>query len=122
MYEYNAKIVNVVDGDTFDLDIDLGFHITIRERVRLLGVDTPEKRGAVEEKELGLAVTKYVKEWLDHEPTCRIRSYKGTDSFGRWLVELVLPDGRNIVEVYDELGLNKLSGSYSPEEIRKLIL
>ena len=122
MYEYNAKIVNVVDGDTFDLDIDLGFHITIRERVRLLGIDTPEKRGAAEEKELGLAVTRYVKTWLEDEPNCRIKSYKGTDSFGRWLVELYLPSGSSIVDVYNKLGFNKLSDTYSPEWIRRLCI
>lgn len=117
MYEYKAKIVNVVDGDTFDLDIDLGFHITIRERVRLLNIDTPEKRGAAEEKELGLAITRYVKEWLEDQPECLIRSYKGTDSFGRWLVDLVLPDGENISEIYNELGFNKWCDTYSPEKI-----
>ena len=42
MFQYKAIITNVVDGDTFDMDIDLGFHIHIHERVRLLGIDTPE--------------------------------------------------------------------------------
>lgn len=46
MYEYKAIIVNVVDGDTFDMNIDLGFNIHIHERVRLLNIDTPENRGA----------------------------------------------------------------------------
>ena len=46
MYKYKAVIVNVVDGDTFDMNIDLGFNIHIHERVRLLNIDTPENRGA----------------------------------------------------------------------------
>ena len=41
-YRYRAKLVRVVDGDTIDLDIDLGFYIRITERVRLEGVNTPE--------------------------------------------------------------------------------
>ena len=45
MYEYRCKIVKVIDGDTVDVDIDLGFGIWMRgERVRLLGIDTPESR------------------------------------------------------------------------------
>ena len=45
MYEYRAKLVNVVDGDTVDVDIDLGFGIWMRdERVRIMGIDTPESR------------------------------------------------------------------------------
>ena len=43
-HQYKAKVRRVVDGDTLDLDIDLGFRITLRERVRLMGIDTPETR------------------------------------------------------------------------------
>ena len=42
--QFQAKVRRVVDGDTLDLDIDLGFHITLSERVRLMGIDTPETR------------------------------------------------------------------------------
>ena len=63
MYEYKAVIVNVVDGDTFDMNIDLGFNIHIHERVRLLNIDTPENRGA--EKKLGKAVTQYAKKHFE---------------------------------------------------------
>ena len=42
--QFQARVKRVVDGDTLDLDIDLGFHITLRERVRLMGIDTPETR------------------------------------------------------------------------------
>ena len=45
MYEYNCKIVKVVDGDTVDVDIDLGFGVWLRDqRIRLYGIDTPESR------------------------------------------------------------------------------
>jgi len=59
MYEYNARVLNVVDGDTYDVDIDLGFHIHIHERIRVLDLDTPEKFG--DERELGLIVREYAR-------------------------------------------------------------
>lgn len=43
MYKYNAKVLRVIDGDTVDLDIDLGFDVSFKTRVRLVGIDTPEK-------------------------------------------------------------------------------
>lgn len=43
MYKYNAKVLRVIDGDTIDLDIDLGFDVSFKTRVRLVGIDTPEK-------------------------------------------------------------------------------
>tara|TARA_R110000824_G_scaffold51768_1_gene144127 strand:+ start:95 stop:457 length:363 start_codon:yes stop_codon:yes gene_type:complete len=56
MYEYNAELRRVVDGDTVDVTIDCGFNIYIKERVRLKGIDTPECRTRdLEEKERGLA-------------------------------------------------------------------
>ena len=54
MYEYNAKVTHVVDGDTIDLSIDLGFDIWYNSRVRFLGIDTPESRTRdLEEKKRG---------------------------------------------------------------------
>ena len=57
MYEYKCKIRKVVDGDTVDVDIDLGFGVWLRkQRVRLVGIDTPESRTKdLEEKKYGLA-------------------------------------------------------------------
>ena len=43
MYEYQATVTSVIDGDTIEVAIDLGFHVTIHERVRIYGVDTPER-------------------------------------------------------------------------------
>ena len=63
MYEYNAKILRIVDGDTIDVDIDLGFGVWIhKERVRLEGIDTPESRTKdLEEKKFGLLSKEYVR-------------------------------------------------------------
>ena len=123
MYQYKAKILNIVDGDTFDVDIDLGFHIHIHERVRLLNVDTPEKFGV--EAPLGLIMKNYaIGHFLGKEMV--IRSEKNeeaakTDSFGRWLVETTLEDGSSISQIYTELGVNKLSSNYSEENVRNLL-
>lgn len=67
MYEYRAVLHSVVDGDTVDVDIDLGFGIWIRdERVRIMGIDTPESRTRdLVEKKFGLAAKKRMKELLD---------------------------------------------------------
>ena len=62
MYEYKVKeVVKVVDGDTIDVVIDLGFDLFKKERVRLAGIDTPESRTRdLEEKKLGLEAKKYL--------------------------------------------------------------
>lgn len=123
MYQYRAKILNVVDGDTFDVDIDLGFHIHIHERVRLLNVDTPEKFSV--EAPLGLIIKNYaIEHFLGKEIV--IRSEKNeeaakTDSFGRWLVETTLEDGRSISNIYTELGVNKYSSNYSEDNVINLL-
>lgn len=124
MYEYKAKVINVVDGDTFDLDVDLGFKIHMQIRVRLLGVDTPEKRGD-KEKELGLICTEYAKaHYLNQEVI--IRSHKetdlNTDSFGRYLCQLRLENSDEWIETtYTNLGINKYAPNYNPNNVYNLV-
>lgn len=122
MYEYYATITNVVDGDTFDMDIDLGFHIHIHERVRLLDIDTPEKFGA--EKKLGLIMKQYAEDNFLNKNVI-IQSEKNdsaadTDSFGRWLVKVMLEGYTDIREIYNSLGVNKKHYSYSEDNVLKL--
>lgn len=91
MYTYYAKIERVVDGDTVDAVFDLGFHIYIKERVRLLGIDTPETRTKdLEEKAAGKAATQYLVEWLEKcEYNVIIRSeYDAKGKYGRVLGRL----------------------------------
>jgi len=66
MYQYRATLLDVVDGDTVDVDIDLGFGIWMKdERVRIMGIDTPESRTRdLEEKKFGLAAKKRITELL----------------------------------------------------------
>ena len=121
MYQYKAKITSVVDGDTFDMDIDLGFNIHIHERVRLLDIDTPEKFG--EEKELGLIVKRYAENVFLGEEVV-IKSEKAdvaadTDSFGRWLVRVTV-DGKDICDIYNKLGVNKKHDTYSRDNVLNL--
>lgn len=83
MYEYYVvEVMRVVDGDTVDLRIDLGFHLTAALRFRLLGVDTPE-RGKPGFRE----ATEFTREWLAARDWLAARTVK-TDSFGRWLAEV----------------------------------
>lgn len=118
MYQYKAIITNIVDGDTFDMDIDLGFHIHVHERVRLLDINTPETFGS--EKCLGLIVKQYATiHFLNKEVV--IRSEKAdvaanTDSFGRWLVRVNV-DGNDICDIYNSLGINKMHDNYSENNV-----
>ena len=66
MYEYKCKIVKVVDGDTADVDIDLGFGVWMKkQRIRFAGIDTPESRTRdLEEKKYGLAAKAFVESYL----------------------------------------------------------
>lgn len=62
---YNAEVKKVVDGDTFDIVIDLGFDVLKKGRVRLYGVNTPESRTSnLEEKQKGLAAKEFTDQWL----------------------------------------------------------
>ena len=66
MYEYKCKILRIVDGDTVDVDIDLGFGVWLhRERVIIMGIDTPESRTRDKvEKQFGLASKQFLKDML----------------------------------------------------------
>ena len=89
-YEYSAKLVRVVDGDTCDALIDLGFDTWVKKRIRFKGVDAWESRTRdKEEKVKGLAAKAYVKDLLENsdEGKFAVRSY-GVGKYGRVLGEL----------------------------------
>ena len=92
MYEYKCKILRVVDGDTVDIDIDLGFGIWMhKERVRMMGIDTPESRTRnLEEKVRGKLSKKYLTELLKSSKKLIVKTHKGSETgkFGRILGEL----------------------------------
>lgn len=91
MYEYRTKLIKVVDGDTVDVDIDLGFGVWLKdERVRIMGIDTPESRTRDKvEKVFGKAASKRLKELLGPKPVLRTQVAKGGEDmkgkFGRIL-------------------------------------
>ena len=107
---YNFRVIEVnrvVDGDTIDVTIDLGFDLYKKERVRVAGVDTPEKRTRdLEEKELGIHATNWLKEKLDgaisgdDDLVIRTELVGGMGKYGRLLGWLYIGDS--------ELSLNEL--------------
>ena len=120
MYEYRVKkITKIVDGDTLDVDIDLGFNISYSQRVRLAGIDTPESRTKdVKEKALGQEVKDRLKVLTEKATTIVIRTEKpdSTEKYGRvlgWLFidgetvsinEGLIADGLSHLQVLSVLG------------------
>ena len=99
MYEYKVKVTRVVDGDTVDADINLGFDIVYKERIRLMGIDTPESRTRnKKEKKLGLEAKARLKELCKmFKNNLVIKTSKdGKGKFGRVLGELVTEDNVNL--------------------------
>ena len=87
MYEYRCNVVKVVDGDTVDVDIDLGFGVWLKdERVRIMGIDTPESRTSDKvEKLFGLAAKEKLKSMLGESPTLKTQVNKdGEDMKGKF--------------------------------------
>lgn len=99
MYEYRVKkVTGVVDGDTIDVELDLGFNISYSQRVRLAGIDTPESRTKdLKEKALGLEVKQRLKEALSKAKVIVIRTElpDSSEKYGRILGWLFL-DGAEI--------------------------
>ena len=98
MYEYNAKLSKVIDGDTIDADIDLGFQTFIKQRIKLYGVDTPQSRSkVVTEKEEGIKAKNKLIELLPRDFNVRtVLNRRG--KFGRVLghVYVIDSDGKEI--------------------------
>jgi micrococcal nuclease len=95
-YIYRVKqVLKVVDGDTIDADIDLGFDISLTKRIRLAGVDTPESRTTdAKEKVLGLEVKEWLKKNLDGKKNILIKTElpDSTEKYGRILGRLFVDD------------------------------
>jgi len=86
MYEYKAKVIKIVDGDTVDFDVDLGFNITIRVRGRLMDVDTPE-RGHEDWKLATQELRMLIASERDASGYVTMTTTK-TGKYGRWLVKV----------------------------------
>ena len=121
MYEYKVKIRRIVDGDTVDVDIDLGFDtILSKQRIRLYGIDTPESRTRdKEEKFYGKLSAKFLKEQCKNSSEIFLKTYldkKG--KFGRILGELIV-EGVNINKMMIEKYMAVEYYGQSKDEIDK---
>ena len=88
MYTYKIKLDRVIDGDTIDAEIDLGFDISTKKRIRFMGINTPESRTRdLEEKARGLAAKDRLKQLLEGANEIQLKSY-GVGKYGRCLGEL----------------------------------
>ena len=89
---YKAKVIKIVDGDTIDVMLDMGFSSFQKGRVRLLGIDTPESRTRDKvEKKYGLAAKQFLVDWVEKYPYILVESSK-KGKFGRILGRLYDPD------------------------------
>ncbi len=118
-YEYNATVIDVVDGDTITVDIDLGFSVKLaNQKVRLLGVDTPESRTSDKiEKIFGTASKEYTKKFVESckDKNVIIRTYisDSEEKFGRLLGEIINPDTKKVLN--EELINNNYAVKYLGE-------
>tara|TARA_Y100000589_G_C27069359_1_gene594723 strand:- start:23 stop:355 length:333 start_codon:yes stop_codon:yes gene_type:complete len=93
MYRYKANLIRVIDGDTIDALVDLGFDVWIKKRVRLYGIDTPETRTRdVEEKKAGKAAMARLVEILGESNNEFILQSHGVGKYGRCLGTLFIDD------------------------------
>ena len=96
-YRYRAELDRVVDGDTLDVLIDLGFYIRIKERIRLEGMDTPEIYGVPQDSEeyrRGMEAKEYVERRLNENGNQMIIETRKMGKWRRWLAKVYLPDTR----------------------------
>lgn len=108
MYTYKAKIVNVVDGDTMDAIVDLGFYMTFKIRLRVMNLDTPETFKPKSESEAlhGSAASRRAKELLMNQDVI-IKTNKDMSVYGRYSAIITMPDGRDFAEVMVKEGFQK---------------
>tara|TARA_R100000988_G_scaffold95956_1_gene62476 strand:+ start:196 stop:564 length:369 start_codon:yes stop_codon:yes gene_type:complete len=105
MYNYKIEVLRVIDGDTIDAEIDLGFDVKIKKRIRFMGINTPESRTRdLEEKARGLAAKDRVKQLLDGCTNITLCSH-GVGKFGRCLGEIML----DMVDGQEKLTLESLN-------------
>jgi len=107
MYEYKFTLERVVDGDTIDGAIDLGFGITINRRVRLLGINAPETRTKdLQEKQAGLKAKRFLTRWLTTDNANIVIQTKkdASGKYGRLLAEIYM-DGIHVQQRLLEMGL-----------------
>jgi len=119
MYDYNCKVERIVDGDTIDVVLDLGFDILYRTRVRLYGIDTPESRTRdLEEKARGLLAKEYLSTKIKNAENIVIQT-KLKDSRGKFgrVLGSVIADGVNL---NNQLTLNHHAVAYTGQSKKEI--
>jgi len=97
MYEYKCSLDRVIDGDTIDAYIDLGFDVSVKKRIRFYGINTPESRTRdLEEKKRGLAAKARLIELLEENENKFLLKSHGVGKFGRCLGELFFDEDNDI--------------------------
>ena len=120
MYEYSAELTRIVDGDTLDCIIDIGFSVFVKKRVRLYGIDTWESRTRdLEEKKKGLAAKARLKELIKENGNHFILISYELGKYGRVLGEIILNDDRNVSDILVEERHAYLYTGGNKEEARK---
>lgn len=104
MYLFNAKVTKIVDGDTIDAEVDLGFHVKMNLRFRLEGIDTPELRTG-DNKEAAQEAKRFLENTI-LGANVKIMSSKG-DKYGRWLATVILQEGNSVNKLLVEKGFAK---------------
>jgi len=100
LFTYSATVTKVIDGDTIDCLVDLGFNTFLKERFRLYGIDTPEKTSSnIELKALAHEATKFVRDSIDGKQV--ILETFAKDKYGRWLAKVHLSD--TLVTINEQL-------------------
>lgn len=102
MYTYCATLERIIDGDTLELNIDLGFEVWIKTRVRLAGIDSPETFGVKKESEeyqRGMLAKQFVENWFASLGTEKfvVISEKTKEKYGRWIVRIMSEDNTKIL-------------------------
>jgi micrococcal nuclease len=108
MYQYKAAVIEVIDADTFEASVDLGFYVYCRQRFRLSNYYAPESDGR--QRPLGLIGTAKLKEYLPVSKEILIKTEK-TDSFGRWLADVDF-NGKSLSQVLSDQGY----GVFKPDK------
>ena len=103
MYEYRSSLVKIIDGDTIDVDLDLGFAVVLKkQRIRLYGINTPESRTRDKEEKLyGLAAKARLRELLEQADTITVKTAIDKKARGKY--------GRILGTIYiDDINVNQL--------------
>ena len=109
MFEYRARILRVIDGDTVDVDIDLGFGMSYsKQRVRMLGIDTPESRTRdLTEKRFGLLAKEFVQKKLQVGEVYKLKTTLDKGKYGRILGEFFIVENKDHPTMEMEFNLNQ---------------